>query len=176
MGGPVVLTPDQVAERMQIPRRTVVALCAQQRLPGARKAGRCWRIPDYAIDRYMRTLHERSSKFARAYPSLQHLDLPDLPRDPVERRREIMRSRAFVYFVQAAPGGLIKIGTAIDLDDRLYTLRRMSPVPLDLLASGGGGRNREAELHRRFRHLREHGEWFRPGDELLTFVAGLAAS
>jgi excisionase family DNA binding protein len=46
---PAVLTPAQVAERMQLPRRTVVCMCARGDFCGARKAGRTWRIPETAI-------------------------------------------------------------------------------------------------------------------------------
>lgn len=44
-----ILTPDQTAARLQIPKKTVIALCAQGRLAGAFKAGRRWRIPGRAV-------------------------------------------------------------------------------------------------------------------------------
>lgn len=44
-----VLTPDEVAAHLDIPRKTVVALCADGRLAGAFKAGRQWRIPGRAV-------------------------------------------------------------------------------------------------------------------------------
>ncbi len=42
------LTPQQVAEVLQLPRRTVLMLCRRGDL-GARKLGRLWRIPRDAI-------------------------------------------------------------------------------------------------------------------------------
>ena len=38
------LTPQQTAELLQLPKRTVLALCRRGML-GARKLGRLWRIP-----------------------------------------------------------------------------------------------------------------------------------
>ena len=56
LGGPValpradeVLTPEAVAAVLAIPRKTVVALCAEGRLVGAFKAGRRWRVPGRAV-------------------------------------------------------------------------------------------------------------------------------
>jgi excisionase family DNA binding protein len=45
-----VLTPDEFAREVKLPRKTVVMLCARGDIPGARKLGRCWRIPASAID------------------------------------------------------------------------------------------------------------------------------
>jgi len=47
-----VLTPEEAAERLKIPRSTVIAMCAAGELVGARKAGRRWRIPSTAIDAF----------------------------------------------------------------------------------------------------------------------------
>lgn len=44
-----ILTPDETALALAIPKKTVIALCAQGRLPGAFKAGRRWRIPGRAV-------------------------------------------------------------------------------------------------------------------------------
>ncbi len=50
MTGPEFLTPNQAAELLQLPRRTVLELCRRGEL-GARKLGRTWRIPRQAIER-----------------------------------------------------------------------------------------------------------------------------
>jgi excisionase family DNA binding protein len=47
-----VLTPAQVAEVLQVPERTVRDLCARGELAGARKVGRCWRVPEWSIDAF----------------------------------------------------------------------------------------------------------------------------
>lgn len=44
-----ILTPDEAAEHLGIPRKTVIFLCAEGRLEGAFKAGRRWRVPGSAV-------------------------------------------------------------------------------------------------------------------------------
>ncbi len=44
-----ILTPEDVAGVLSIPRKTVVSLCANERLEGAFKAGRQWRIPGWSV-------------------------------------------------------------------------------------------------------------------------------
>lgn len=45
-----VLTPLQVGELLQIPMKTISALCRRGDIPGARKVGRQWRIPRWGVD------------------------------------------------------------------------------------------------------------------------------
>ena len=74
-----------------------------------------------------------------------------------------------VYFVRC--GDLVKIGTSNDVYQRMSSIRTMTPLPLELLAIGAGSRAEEADLHARFAHLRQHGEWFTAAPELLAFIA-----
>lgn len=77
-----------------------------------------------------------------------------------------------IYFIQAAPDGLIKIGKSRCAVYRLTNLRTMSPVPLELrgiMLCPDGGRL-ERQLHDRFAEIRSHGEWFRPEPVLLDFI------
>jgi sRNA-binding protein len=76
-----------------------------------------------------------------------------------------------VYFVQAGPGGPIKIGIADDLAARVAGLQTANAAKLSLLTWCHGGLPRERELHRQFAALRLHGEWFQPGDELRALIA-----
>jgi hypothetical protein len=80
---------------------------------------------------------------------------------------------SWVYFLQADGGGPVKIGRSANPQARVEELQQGSPVQLRLLAVCRGGHRREAELHRQFAAQRLHGEWFRPGTELLAFVGGL---
>jgi hypothetical protein len=75
-----------------------------------------------------------------------------------------------IYFVSPLTGGDVKIGTTARLSQRLANLRSQRKTGLRVLGVMDGGREREAELHELFAHLRGHGEWFRPGDELLEYV------
>lgn len=83
-----------------------------------------------------------------------------------------------VYFVQRGGAeGLIKIGvTRQGIESRLQTLRselrRLAPADeaLTPLLVVPGDRTTESRMHDRFAALRDHGEWFRPGPELLSFI------
>lgn len=82
-----------------------------------------------------------------------------------------------VYFIQAASGGPIKIGRAIDIDRRLVQLQTASPEPLIVLAViENGGHAKERELHKQFAEYRLQGEWFMPCEELISFISQITES
>jgi len=65
-----------------------------------------------------------------------------------------------VYVVEAE-NGLIKIGSAFDIELRFDQLHCASPVPLRLAWWHlNGGIKLERWLHQHYRHRRSHGEWF----------------
>lgn len=74
----------------------------------------------------------------------------------------------YTYFVQGEQGGNIKIGVSKDPDRRVRDMQTGSPERLVLL--GTLGEDQEQELHARFTHLRQHGEWFSPAPELVSFL------
>src|SRR5438876_654439 len=86
-----------------------------------------------------------------------------------QRRPQAARGGAtageVVYFVRG--GDAVKIGRTGNLAARLKALATASAVPLELLAAVPGGRPEEARLHRRWRHLRLRGEWFRADEALV---------
>lgn len=82
----------------------------------------------------------------------------------------VANSPGFVYFIQPASGGLIKIGWARDPETRRNELQTGSPVPLRIIGTIEGDQKLEREIHGRFAHLREHGEWFRPQQEIKAFM------
>ena len=78
-----------------------------------------------------------------------------------------------VYFLKARSLGLIKVGVTKNLEQRLRHLAAMSPDALILMGlfdCHNYGRA-ERELHSQFSHLRAHGEWFNPGDDLVEWIA-----
>jgi hypothetical protein len=80
-------------------------------------------------------------------------------------------ARGFVYFIQAEANGYIKIGwTDGHPSFRLKTLETAAPCLLVSLGAVRGDSGLERDLHNLFGHLRSHGEWFRPGQELLAFI------
>lgn len=77
-----------------------------------------------------------------------------------------------VYFIQAE-NGLIKIGasrTITSLSVRLQDLESMSPLPFTILGIIPND-HKDHRYHRFFSHLRHHGEWFNPGQDLLKFIS-----
>jgi DNA-binding transcriptional regulator YiaG len=70
---------------------------------------------------------------------------------------------------------MIKIGWSSNVNDRLTDLQFASPVELTLAAciEVTGNQLIERQLHRKFDHLRAHGEWFRVDSELRAFVSNI---
>lgn len=79
-----------------------------------------------------------------------------------------------VYFAQSVGGGPIKVGAASDVSARLGQLQTGAAAQLRILAViSRAGMACETALHRRFDHLRSHGEWFHPTRELTNFIVDL---
>lgn len=77
-----------------------------------------------------------------------------------------------VYFLDS--GGLIKIGITTDIDLRLQQIGAASAAPLTVIGTMDGGFDVESAIHRQFAHLRTHGEWFKPAQELMDYIAAKA--
>lgn len=75
-----------------------------------------------------------------------------------------------IYFIRSRSGGSIKIGTTVRLSERLKQLVSEAGDDIEVLAVTNGSFSEENALHQRFAHLRQHGEWFEPGDDLLGFI------
>lgn len=77
----------------------------------------------------------------------------------------------WVYFVQGVTTGRVKIGfTASHPDRRFGVIQVHSPDPLRKLGVVLGTLETERILHRRFRPLNTHAEWFAPHPSLLEFI------
>lgn len=140
------LKPAEVAERLGVPVKAVYNMATDGRLQGHRFG--------------------RSLRFSSDDLSSIDLDALDYATAATGFRR-----RWTCYFVQCAATGLIKIGGTKNLDRRMAALRSGSPTPLALLGTVAHVDWPEAVLHRRFADAREHGEWFRPVEPLLQFIA-----
>lgn len=82
------------------------------------------------------------------------------------RRTERDDGEGLVYFGWG--GGLVKVGTT-----RGSVAKRARTHGITILATEPGSYTREKELHDRFAHAKEHGEWFRPDVWLMAHIAGL---
>jgi hypothetical protein len=76
-----------------------------------------------------------------------------------------------VYFLEGVGGHVIKIGFSSSPLERLKQLQPGCPFRLRLLATMSGGQATEILLHRKFDHLRLHGEWFSATEEILSFIS-----
>jgi hypothetical protein len=75
-----------------------------------------------------------------------------------------------IYFIQGVNGGPVKIGKTDDIDTRLRSLQRGSPVALEVIRQIDGGYVEEFWLHRHFAAQRLHGESFEFDDRMLSVV------
>jgi len=66
-----------------------------------------------------------------------------------------------VYVIGTPGSDIVKIGRSTNLPKRLEAIRRMCPVPLEVLWRTPGGCDLEYGLHGHFASIRSHGEWFR---------------
>lgn len=85
--------------------------------------------------------------------------------------REVPPSTRGIYFIKC--GDHIKIGLSRDVRARVRSFEGMPHlvVPLGFIRVDGDLREREAEIHKRFAHIRQGGEWFQDCDELRAFIA-----
>lgn len=79
-------------------------------------------------------------------------------------------AKSWVYFIESKETGLIKIGKSISPGKRFNAIRTMSPDELVLLGAMPEDVVTEHELHKKFSHLRKHGEWFEGAGELHNFI------
>ncbi len=78
--------------------------------------------------------------------------------------------KSVVYFVQSDTGP-IKIGVTSALKLRLAELQTGCPYALTLLLAIPGDQKVERRLHGFFSESRTKGEWFRPDELLMKFIA-----
>ncbi len=75
-----------------------------------------------------------------------------------------------VYFIQMGEKGPIKIGQSANPELRLASLQTANPAALNLLWVYEGDEYTEQNIHGIFKKDRIRGEWFKPSEELTTFI------
>lgn len=82
-----------------------------------------------------------------------------------------------IYFLKAEGIDRVKIGhtggpcSSQDIRRRILELRGGCPIPtIHCLGMMEGDLDREREIHRMFRHLHSHCEWFNVSPELMQFI------
>lgn len=81
----------------------------------------------------------------------------------------------WVYFIECLerPDFGIKIGFSYDIDARLASIARNMNCTIVVLAVVRGNERAEANLHSRFAHARNEGEWFHPIPEIREYISSL---
>lgn len=82
---------------------------------------------------------------------------------PYYQGRLKKQEKTNIYFVQAVDGGLVKIGSAVNVNNRLKEHQCGSPLILQIIkVIPDVAIKFEKQLHKRFAKYRMHGEWFLP--------------
>ncbi|MCW2405090.1 hypothetical protein M2336_001719 [Sphingobium sp. B1D7B] len=90
----------------------------------------------------------------------------------IRMRRADTLLQGKVYFI-GGKSGPIKIGFTRDIEQRLQRIQMHSPVSVSVLHYFHGTPRDELILHRKFEHIRQHGEWFSRRDDLLACIRQL---
>ena len=123
-------------------------------------------ILDIILERTNGEAYEWTSEGHPGWDRNQYLD--EHPISPLEQD---------VYFIYAMLPNVVKIGISNCIEGRIDALQCLSPVPLEIIgAIPKGGSKLERKLHKRFKHLRSHGEWFHYTEELKAYIEKLEVS
>lgn len=74
------------------------------------------------------------------------------------------------YVIAYPSVGIVKIGQSVYYAERVEQVVRHSPVPTEVVCAFVG-LHHERELHKRFRHIRKHGEFFEDCAELRKYLS-----
>jgi hypothetical protein len=158
------LSHGQLGERLgmsesavQAQRNNLEKLGLYERIkrPGARSPGWRPRVPEQC---HLASQRPKPEDVARARTFLD-----------LELQRPSARPQSdWTYFIRVGAGA-VKIGRSDDVDRRLRELQAANADPVRLLLKTKA--IREGDAHRRWAHLRQRGEWFAAGDDLLDWLA-----
>ncbi len=76
----------------------------------------------------------------------------------------------YVYFIQIISSGEIKIGYSTNVKKRMNGLQTAIPEKIKLLGFFAGDKQKEKELHKKFKHLRIKGEWFKCDASIIDLI------
>jgi hypothetical protein len=86
--------------------------------------------------------------------------------------KRTQRGKGYIYFLRGEITELIKIGyTSQPINHRISCLQSGSPDILHFLGAFPGTRTTENSLHRRWSHLRQHGEWFAACEDMRRYIS-----
>lgn len=99
-----------------------------------------------------------SSEATTAQEILRRIAAPTAA--PAQRAKTGTPRRTHVYVIRSSSSKLVKIGYAVNPDQRVRELQTGSPGKLTVAWSIPGHERLEREFHRRFAEYRKNGEWF----------------
>jgi len=73
-----------------------------------------------------------------------------------------------IYFIECS--GRVKVGFSENPWARVRKVAADAPFPCELVGVMAGGRNEEASIHDRWRHLHCHREWFAASSDFLAWI------
>lgn len=79
----------------------------------------------------------------------------------------------YIYFFESSLTKLIKIGFSGNVRRRKKEIESLQGGKINTLKIIISAQRNEKYLHERFSHLKTHGEWFLPTEELLSFIKKL---
>jgi hypothetical protein len=80
-----------------------------------------------------------------------------------------------VYYLASQFGGVVKIGTTVNVTSRVARLERAQPALKGrIMATEPGDRHLEAERHQQFRHAHQVGEWYWLTPDLVEHIEHIA--
>ncbi|TFC59444.1 MULTISPECIES: GIY-YIG nuclease family protein [unclassified Cryobacterium] len=79
-----------------------------------------------------------------------------------------------VYYLMSQFGGVVKIGTTVNLAGRMRRMERAQPaMKANVIVTEPGAELMEAYRHREFRNFRQVGDWFWLTPELIAHIRQL---
>lgn len=118
-------------------------------------------------ERYHGSTVMKDLEAARAFEANLKLQVKG---DAPDRASNRTRAQRLVYVIQGEKTGLVKIGSTLDVSQRLAAHQCGSPDRLCVLWSGAGGSKAESAAHRALIASRSHGEWYRPTTAVLRLI------
>ena len=132
--------------------------------PESRRPGR-WRFMLIAAPYKNQMVSIRGAKTDATWATAEVAEAYRSHLEKAERRKA-----GHVYFVFCESAQRVKIGIASDLERRTKAIATQSPVEVRLLGAITGNQATETKIHRKFNHLKHHGEWFDMTPELARYI------
>ena len=149
--------------RIDISGRSVKSIDTQKQL--AKDAG-VSHDTIYKVEVIERSVSEEQKDKIRNHTSSIHKVYEE-----IVNQKNCEKENQDLYFIGCENINMVKIGIAYFVANRLKDIQNMCPIPIGIIGIiENGGKGLERELHKKFNHLRSHGEWFILDGELIDYI------